>query len=302
MHSQCLSRRSHIVGGLASCWSNVYRAVDHGPDIRPLERRLHIPPHPSCHPGGQSEGPGFDKALKFSLFIYTFIEAFLLARMVKKLPAMWEMWVWSLGCQSSPNNCLTCHLWPFAGRSSNTESRDRSPRRKKSREQVVLLRVWVPDHLPSLQTNLDYFSMSSIPLNHLHIAILTMSWPKLVIFLIVLRIMLKMKVAYKSLDILLPYCHTPSHLNPSPPTLHITEARGALQLECAVSEVEGPVMSTLLFLFLLSPLRNFLLCSSASFPYTPPLPSSFCPSFVLPQHLMWLFSTGPYPLPTSWST
>ena len=73
--------------------------------------------------------------------------------------------------------------------------------------------------------------------------------------------------------------------NPSPPTLYITEARGALQLERAVSEVEGPVMSTCLFLFLLRPLRNFLLCSSASFPYTPPLPTPFCPSVVLPQHL-----------------
>ena len=62
--------------------------MDHGPDTRPLERRLHIPPHPSCHPGGQSEGPGFDKALKFPLFIYTFIEAFLLAQMVKNLPAV----------------------------------------------------------------------------------------------------------------------------------------------------------------------------------------------------------------------
>ena len=111
-----------------------------------------------------------------------------------------------------------------------------------------------------------------------------MSWPKLVIFLIVLRIMFKMKVAYKSLAILFPYCPL-SHPNPSPPTLYITEARGALQLERAVSEVEGPVMSTCLFLFLLRPLRNFLLCSSASFPYTPPLPTPFCPSVVLPQHL-----------------
>lgn len=278
----------------------MYRAVDHGPDTRPLERRLHIPPHPSCHPGGQSEGPGFDKALKFPLSIHSLRLSCWLRW--SRICQLWEVWVWSLGCQSSPNNCLKCHLWPFAGRSPNTESRDRGPRRKKSREQVVFLRVWVPDHLPSLHTNLDYFSTSSIPLNCLHTAILTMSWPKLVIFLIVLRMMFKMKVAYKSLDILLPYCHTPSHPNPSPPTLHITEARGALQLEHAVSEVEGPVMSTLLFLFLLSPLRNFLLCSSASFPYTLPLPSSFCPSCVLPQHLMWLFSTGPYPLPTSWST
>lgn len=86
---------------------------------------------------------------------------------------------------------------------------------------------------------------------------------------IALRRQSELKVAYK-MDVLFGIPH------PSLPGFNITEAGGALQLECVVAQAEGPAQvpsslpSSLLFLLLMSPLGNYPLCSSGSTPTPPP--------------------------------